>query len=135
MAEINQHIEDILRDYKRIAVVGLSDKPHRASNGVARFMLMQGYTVIPVNPGLTEVLGLKAYPSLVDIPEAVDLVDVFRAPKYVDEIVEQAIEIGAKGLWLQLGVINPSAAQKALDAGLKVVMDRCWKIEYQRLFL
>ncbi|RMF61086.1 MAG: CoA-binding protein, partial [Calditrichaeota bacterium] len=99
MAEINQHIKDILRDYKRIAVVGLSDKPHRASNGVARFMLIQGYTVIPVNPGLTEVLGLKAYPSLVDIPEEVDLVDVFRAPKYVDEIVEQAIEIGAKGLW------------------------------------
>ncbi len=133
MAQLNENIEDILKTHKRIAVVGLSAKRYRPSFGVAKMMKALGYRVIPVNPQVKEVLGEKSYPSLLDVPEQVDLVDIFRRPEHVDEIVEQAIQIGAKAVWMQLGVINPRAAQRALDAGLQVVMDRCWAIEYNRL--
>lgn len=130
---INDAIEEILRDYKHIAVVGLSDKHYRPSYGVARMMKELGYRVIPINPRVSEVMGEKSYPTLLDVPETIDLVNIFRRPEHVDTIVEQAIRIGAKAIWMQLGVINETAAQKALDAGLKVVMDRCWAIEYNRL--
>ncbi len=132
--EINRNIPEILRKYKKIAVVGVSDKPYRDSHRVARFMLDHGYQVFPVNPTLKEVLGLKCYPSVLDIPEEIELVDIFRRPEFVGPIVDQAIEKGAKAVWMQLGVVNEEAAQKALAAGLEVVMDHCWKIEYLNHF-
>ncbi len=132
--EINRNIPEILRKYKKIAVVGVSDKPYRDSHRVARFMLAQGYQVFPVNPTLKEVLGLKCYPSVLDIPEEIELVDIFRRPEFVGPIVDQAIEKGAKAVWMQLGVVNEEAARKALEAGLEVVMDHCWKIEYLNYF-
>ena len=135
MKKINENIPDILKNYKTIAVIGLSDRAFRPSHGVARMMQAEGYRVIPVNPNCKTILGEKCYPSLRDVPEKIDLVNVFRRPVYVDEIVEQAIAVGAKALWLQLGVVNPSAAQRALQSGLDVVMDRCWSIEYQRYML
>ena len=134
MAEINENIPEILKKYRNIAVVGLSDKPFRDSYIVASFMKAHDYRIFPVNPTLNEVLGEKAYPSLLEIPEPVELVDIFRRPEFVDEIVDQAIQIGAKAVWMQLGVVNEAAARKALEAGLEVVMDRCWKIEYQKHF-
>lgn len=130
MKKINENIADILKNYKRIAVIGLSDNPVRPSYGVAKAMMREGYQVIPVNPVVDEVFGEKSYSSLLDIPGEIDLVDIFRRPEFVDEIVDQAVEKGAKAVWMQLGVINEAAAQKALNAGLDVVMDRCWKIEY-----
>ncbi len=128
--KINSTISDILENYKKIAVVGLSDNPARDSHGIARFMLSHGYQVYPVNPNYTEVLGRPCYPSLLHIPETIELVDIFRKPEAVVPVVDEAIQIGAKAIWMQLGVINPEAAQKALDAGLEVVMNRCWKVEY-----
>jgi hypothetical protein len=130
--KINENIPEILKNYRKIAVVGLSDKPHRPSFGVAKLMKSAGYEVIPVNPNCMEVFGLKSYNRLLEIPGEVDLVNVFRRPEYLEEVAEQAIQIGAKGLWMQLGVINFPAAQKALEAGLEVVMDRCWAIEYRK---
>jgi len=130
MKKINENIVDILKNHKKIAVIGLSDNPDRPSYEVAKAMMREGYQVIPVNPVVDEVFGEKSYPSLLDIPGEIDLVDIFRRPEFVDEIVDQAIEKNAKAVWMQLGVINKPAAQKALDAGLEVVMDRCWKIEF-----
>jgi len=130
MEKINENIPSILKNHKRIAVIGLSDNPDRPSYEVAKAMMREGYQVIPVNPVVDEVFGEKSHPSLLDIPGEIDLVDIFRRPEFVDEIVDQAIEKGAKAVWMQLGVINEAAAQKALNAGLDVVMDRCWKIEY-----
>lgn len=127
-------IRRILNEYKTVAVVGLSANWHRPSNFAAKYMLDHGYRVIPVNPAYDEVLGQRCYPSLRDIPEPVDIVDVFRRPDDVPPIVEDAIAIGAKVLWLQIGVINHQAAARAEAAGLQVVMDRCIKIEYARLF-
>ncbi|HRP75656.1 MAG TPA: CoA-binding protein [Rhodocyclaceae bacterium] len=124
----------LLLETRTIAVVGLSANWHRPSYFAAKYMLEHGYTVIPVNPAYPEVLGQKCYPSLRDIPVPVDMVDVFRKPDDVLPLVDDAIAIGAKALWLQLGVVNPEAARKAEAAGLKVVMDRCVKIEYARLF-
>lgn len=117
-----------------IAVVGLSPNWNRPSYFAAKYMLEHGYTVIPVNPGATEILGQKCYPDLAAVPHKVDLVDVFRKPEDVPPIADQAIRIGARCLWLQLGVINQEAAARAARAGLDVVMDRCVKIEYARLF-
>jgi predicted CoA-binding protein len=124
----------ILRDSRTIAMVGLSGNPFRPSHFVAIYMLSEGYRVIPVNPREPEILGQKSYASLRDIPEPVDLVDIFRDPKAVPPIVEEAIAIGAKTVWMQLGVINLEAAQRARDAGLQVVMDACVKIEHARFF-
>jgi predicted CoA-binding protein len=115
---------------KTIAVVGLSSDPSRPSYGVARYMQRQGYRIIPVNPNETQVLGEQAYASLHDIPVPVDVVDVFRRPEHVPEVVDEAIAIGAPVLWLQQGVIHPQAAQRAQAAGLAVVMDRCIKVEH-----
>ena len=124
----------ILETHKVIAMVGLSPKADRPSNTVARYLLAQGYTVIPVNPGQREILGQPCYASLRDIPVKVDMVDVFRNAADVPPIAADAIAIGAKSLWLQLGVINPEAAETASNAGLDVVMDRCPKIDHARLF-
>ncbi len=117
-------------DMKKIAVVGLSSDPSRASYGVARYMQRHGYQVIPVNPNEAEILGEKAYPGLPDLPEPPEVVDVFRRPEHVAGVVDEAIAAGAKAIWLQLGVIDKQAAQKARNAGLLVVMDRCIKIEH-----
>ena len=127
--EINQDIPRILKDYQTIAVVGLSDNPSRSSHGVAKRMIELGYEVIPVNPGKETVLGRKCYTSLRDIPGKVDLVNIFRNPEFVEPIIDDAIAIEARAVWMQLGVINEQAARKALDAGLEVVMDRCWAVE------
>ena len=121
---------DAIMDLKKIAVVGLSSDPSRASYGVARYMQRHGYQVIPVNPNESEILGERAYPSLSDLAERPDVVDVFRRPEHVAAVVDEAIAVGAKAIWLQLGVIDEQAAQKARDAGLLVVMDRCIKIEH-----
>ncbi|AMO37683.1 CoA-binding protein [Thauera humireducens] len=120
----------LLQDTRTIAIVGLSPNPQRPSNEVARYLRAAGYTIIPVNPACDQVLGEKCYASLREIPGPVDLVDVFRRPEDVMPIVDDAIAIGARGLWLQLGVIAPEAARRAADAGLKVVMDRCTKVEH-----
>jgi len=124
----------ILRDNRVIAVVGLSANWNRPSYFAAKYMLEHGYTIIPVNPGQSEILGQKCYASLAEIPRKVDIVDCFRKPQEIPPLAEQAIAIGAKVLWLQLGVIHREAAQRAFAAGLEVVMDRCVKIEHARLF-
>lgn len=127
-------IRRILSSYKTVAMVGLSANWHRPSNFAAKYLLDHGFRVIPVNPAYDEVLGQRCYPSLREIPEPVDVVDVFRKPEDVPPIVEDAIAIGAKVLWLQIGVIHPEAMARAEQAGLEVVADRCMKIEYARLF-
>jgi predicted CoA-binding protein len=124
----------ILRDNRTIAMVGLSANPFRPSHFAAIYMLAEGYNVIPVNPREREVLGRRSYPSLSDIPEKVGIVDIFREPSAVPPIVEEAIAIGAKVVWMQLGVIHEAAARRALAAGLEVVMDACVKIEHARFF-
>lgn len=124
----------ILKTHRVIAMVGLSAREDRPSNIVARYLMARGYTVIPVNPAAAEILGQPCYASLEDIPVKVDMVDVFRKAADVPPIAAAAIAIGAKSLWLQLGIINPAAAETASTAGLDVVMDRCPKIEYARLF-
>ena len=125
-------IKRILRECKTIAVVGLSSNPFRPSNGVASFMLKKGYRIFPVNPNETEVLGEKAVASLSDLSEKVDLVDIFRRSDEAGAAVDGAIKIGAKAVWLQEGVIDESAAKRAEDAGLLVVMDRCWLKDYMK---
>lgn len=127
-----QMIERILDECKTIAVVGLSSSPFRPSHGVASYMKRQGYKVIAVNPNETEVLGEPSYPSLFDVPEPIDLVDIFRRSDEAGKAVDDAIAVGAKAVWLQEGVIDEAAAQRALDAGLLVVMDRCWLKEHMR---
>jgi predicted CoA-binding protein len=124
----------IYRDNRVIAIVGLSDHWYRPSYFAAKYMLDHGYRVIPVNPRYAKVLGQKCYPRLADIPQQVDIVDCFRRREEIPAIADDAIAIGAKVLWMQIGVINEAAAAKAGAAGLDVVMDRCVKIEYARLF-
>jgi predicted CoA-binding protein len=124
----------ILETYRRIAMVGLSSNPFRPSHFAAIYMLAEGYDVIPVNPREQWVLGQRSYASLRDVPAPVEIVDIFRDPESVPDIVEEAIAIGAKVVWMQLGVIHEGAAQRARDAGLEVVMDRCVKIEHARFF-
>ena len=119
-------IRQILADCRTIAVVGASSNPGRASNHVAAYMKAQGYRVIPVNPNEQTVIGEQAYPSLTVVPGPIDLVDIFRKSEDVLPIVEEAIARGAKAIWMQEGVINEAAAQLAREAGLAVVMDRCW---------
>lgn len=116
---------EILTKYKTIAVVGLSPNRLRPSNGVSDYMKRQGYRIIPVNPGHREILGETAYPTLSSIPEPVDIVNIFRRSEHVGPVVEEAIQIGAKVIWMQEGVYNEEAAAKAREAGLEVVMDRC----------
>ncbi len=123
----------ILKEAKTVAVVGLSNDRFRPSWGVAHYLQQEGYRIIPVNPHETEVLGEKAYASLVDVPEKVDVVDVFRRPQYVDDVVEQAIHIGAKAVWFQRGVGTHAAAERARQAGLKVVLNQCMATELHKL--
>ncbi|MGA2426754.1 MAG: CoA-binding protein [Terriglobales bacterium] len=131
-------IYELLARAKTIAVVGLSDSPMRPSHGVSAYMQAAGYKIIPVNPQITEALGEMAYPSLLEVPldvaAKIDLVDVFRRPEYVDEIVEQAIQLKIPALWLQEDVINERAAEKAREAGIFVVMDRCVLKEHRARF-
>lgn len=117
----------------RIAIVGLSPNPARPSNEVAVYLQNAGYRIVPVNPGQSEILGERCYPSLLEIPEPPPLVDVFRASDAVPAIARDAVAIGARCLWLQLGVISEEGAQIALAGGLSVVMDRCTKIEHAQL--
>lgn len=126
-------IEELIKNSKTIAVVGLSDNPERPSYSVASYLKKEGYKIIPVNPRGGEILGEKVYPDLKSIPEPVDLVDIFLKPERVLPVVEEAIKIGAKGVWLQLGIVNEEAKKIAEENGLKVVMDRCIKIERERL--
>lgn len=132
--EINskETIEEILQDCRTIAVVGLSSDPGRPSYGVASYMRRNGYKVIPVNPNETEVFGDKAYSALSDVPDKVELVDIFRRSSEAGKAVDEAIAIGARAVWLQEGVIDDDAAQRAAEAGLLVVMDRCWLKEHLR---
>ncbi len=125
-------IRRILDECRTIAVVGLSSDPSRASNSVSGYMRRQGYRVIPVNPNETSVFGEKSYPDLSAVPEKIDLVDVFRRADEAGKAVDEAIAVGAKAVWLQEGVIDSAAAQRAEDAGLMVVMDRCWLKEHIR---
>lgn len=134
MMTTTEDIKRILTQYKTIAVVGLSSKWNRPSHFAAKYMKEHGYKIIPVNPAYEEILGEKCYKSLLDIPEPVDIVDIFRHPKDVPPIVEDAIKIRAKVVWMQLTVVNEQAAERAREAGLEVVMNRCVKIEHGRLF-
>ena len=126
-------IRTILQGSKTIAVVGLSPKPDRPSHQVACYLMEAGYTVIPVNPGQDTILGLTCYPNLRAIPTSVDLVDIFRQAEHVMPIVEEAIGIGARFIWMQEGIVNEEAAALAEKSGLKVVMDRCTKIDHMNL--
>jgi predicted CoA-binding protein len=137
MADINRYqdpmvIREILHSARTIAIVGLSSNPLRPSNFVGFYLQRHGYRVIPVNPNETEILGEQCYASLTDIPFKVDVVDVFRAPQFVPAIAEEAVKIGARTLWLQFGVISGEGARIAEEGGLKVVMDRCMKVEHAR---
>ncbi|MBX3066740.1 MAG: CoA-binding protein [Anaerolineae bacterium] len=125
-------IRTILTTTKTIAIVGLSPKSERPSHFVGSYLNSEGYRVIPVNPAATEIFGEKAYPDLLSIPFPIDMVDVFRKPEDCLEIAQQAVQIGAKTLWLQLRVVNLEAARIASQAGLNVIMDRCVKIEHGR---
>jgi uncharacterized protein len=127
------NIPEILKSSRTIAVVGLSSNPMRPSNGVAAYLQRAGYRVIPVNPNESEVLGEKSYARLEDVPEKIDVVDIFRRPECVPEIVESAIRVGAKTVWMQEGVVNQQAAERARGAGLEVVMDRCTLKEHRKL--
>ena len=129
----SETIQRILDECRTIAVVGLSSDSWRPSNGVSAYMRRVGYRVIPVNPNETEVFGEKAYPDLHAVPEKIDLVDIFRRPDEAGKAVDEAIAVGAKAVWMQEGVIDRDAAQRAVDAGLLVVMDRCWLKEHRRL--
>ena len=126
-------ISEILHTCRSIAVVGLSSKRFRPSYGVAEYLKRSGYRIIPVNPNEEEVLGERCYPDLDSIPEKVDLVDIFRRSEYVPEIVEAAIRMGAKAVWMQEGVIHEAASRRAEEAGLAVVMDRCILKDHRRL--
>jgi len=126
-------IEELLRTARTIAVVGLSSKKFRPSYGVSEYMKRAGYRIIPVNPNETEVLGEKAYASLSEVPERIDIVDIFRRREFVPEIVEGAIRAGARAVWMQEGVIHEEAARRARDAGLIVIMDRCILKDHLRM--
>lgn len=129
----DEEIKQLMASAKKIAVVGLSKDPSKDSYRVAKYLQDQGYKIIPVNPTISEVLGEKAYPSLKEVPGPVDIVDVFRRPEDVPLIAEAAAGIKAGALWMQLGIVNEDAAKTAAGAGLKVVMDRCLKVEHGRL--
>ncbi len=126
---------EILSRYRTIAVVGLSNDRTRDSHSVSQYMQAAGYRIIPVNPTESEVLGEKAYPDIASIPEPVEIVDIFRRPEYIPAIVDDAIAIGAKVVWMQLGIVNEAAASTARAAGLEVVMDRCIRTVHQRMMM
>ena len=127
----DKELEQILAKSKTIAVVGLSPKPERDSNKVAKYMMVAGYTIIPVNPMVQEILGQKSYANLSDVPGQVDIVDIFRKLDAVPGIVDEAIEMGAKTVWMQENIVHNGAARKAKEAGLKVVMNKCIMVEHR----
>jgi uncharacterized protein len=127
------NIPELLKTSRTIAVVGLSSKRMRPSYGVAEYMQRAGYRIIPINPQESEVLGEKAFARIEDVPEPIDIVDVFRRSEFVPDIVDSAIRAGAKAVWMQEGVVHEAAAEKARQAGLAVVMDRCILKEHSRL--
>ncbi|MDY6878731.1 MAG: CoA-binding protein [Desulfatiglans sp.] len=128
----SKDIEEILRSYKTIAVVGLSPKESRDSHKVARYLLEQGYEIVPVNPGQKEILGKPCFQSLLDIPFQVDVANLFLGPARIPSAVDQAIQIGVHAIWMQIGVVDKESAQKARDAGIPVVMDRCIMQEHRK---
>jgi hypothetical protein len=127
-------IANLLKHAKTIAVVGLSSSPLRPSHGVAAYMQSQGYRIIPVNPNIEESLGQQAYPSLLAVPEKIDIVDIFRRSDALAEVVDQAIQLKVPAIWMQEGVIDEKAAEKARQAGIFVVMDRCILVEHRARF-
>jgi predicted CoA-binding protein len=127
-------IADLLKNAKTIAVVGLSDSPLRPSHGVSAYMQTQGYRIIPVNPQISDALGERSYASLLDVPDKIDIVDIFRRSEHVDEIVDQAIQLKIPAIWMQETVVNERAADKARRAGIFVVMDRCILKEHRQRF-
>jgi hypothetical protein len=127
-------ITELLKKARTIAVVGLSNNPLRASHGVSAYMQSHGYRIIPVNPNIKGALGEKAYPTLLDVPEKIDIVNVFRRPEFVGEIVEQAIQLKVPAIWMQEQVVNEKVAEKARNAGIFVVMDECILQEHMRRF-
>jgi predicted CoA-binding protein len=133
--EDDKKIREILSDSKTIAVVGASNKPLRDSHRIMQYLVREGYNVIPVNPMYAEIDGRKCYPDLASIGQPIDIVDVFRNPDTVDEIVTEAVEVKTKTIWFQLGVVNAVAARKAEAAGLQVIMDHCIAIDHSRLML
>ncbi len=126
-------ISKILKGARRIAVVGLSDKPERPSYDVASYLMEHGYSIVPVNPNISEWKGIRAYPDLRSVPGRIDAVDIFRRSEMVRPVVDEAIAVKAKAVWMQLGVIDEESAKRAEKAGLFVVMDRCMKIEHSRM--
>jgi len=130
---LNLDVQHVLKNSKTIAVVGLSPKENRPSNEVARYLIAAGYEVIPVNPGQDQILGRRCYPNLSAIPVPVDIVDIFRRSEEVMSVVEEAIAIKAKAVWMQVGITNEAAADKARAAGLRVIMDRCIKTDHTDL--
>jgi len=129
----DQMMKEILLSAKTVASVGLSSNPSKESYGIVAYLKEQGYRIIPVNPTATEIMGEKAYPDLSSIPNKVDVVQVFRKPEDVPPVVDEAIKIGAKVVWMQEGVVHEGAAKKARDAGLQVVMDACMRATHRRL--
>lgn len=127
-------ITEILKCARTIAVVGLSNSPLRPSHGVSAYMQTQGYRIIPVNPQIKEALGETAYPSLLDVPERIDIVNIFRRPEFVGEVVDQAIQLKIPAIWMQEEVINEAAAERARQEGIFVVMDRCILKEHRARF-
>lgn len=127
-------IHEILQQAKTIAVVGLSDNPLRPSHGVAAYLQSHGYRIIPVNPQIHQALGEKAYASLLDVPDKIDIVDIFRRPEFVEEVVDQAIQLKVPAVWMQEEVIHERAAEKARKSGIFVVMDRCILLEHRARF-
>jgi uncharacterized protein len=130
---VNDEIVEIINNSKTIAIVGLSDNPERDSFKVGKYMQNNGYTVIPVNPVKDEILGEKSYASLKDIPVKVDIVDIFRKMEFIPEVVDEAIEIKAETVWMQLGLAHHVSAEKARKAGLKVVQSKCLKVEHAKM--
>lgn len=128
-------VPEILKKAKTIAVVGLSPKKERPSNQVAKYLLEVGYEIFPVNPGQSEILGLTCYPDLFSVPVDIDIVDIFRNPRDVPQVVEAAIAVGAKTVWMQQGIVHEDAARKAREAGLRVIMDRCIKVDHANLVI
>lgn len=126
-------LSNLLTSTRSIAVIGASPKPWRDSGAIAQYLQSKGYTVYPVNPAYPEVLGMKCYPDLKSIPGPIDMVDIFRNPDEVMPVIDEAIAVGAKSIWMQLGVVNEEAAAKAEKAGLAVVMDRCIAVEHRAL--
>ena len=127
-------ITELLKRSKTIAVVGLSDSPFRASHGVSAYMQAQGYRIVPVNPNVENVLGEDSYPSLLDVKEKIDILDVFRRSEYVPALVDQAIQLKVPVIWMQEGVVHEAAAEKARQAGITVIMDRCILKEHRKRF-